>query len=125
MRRDVRENPRQPLPALHRRPYLEAVIDSSLWAAIIAPLVLPPLVMIGVAFEYYSVALQWPIIPYPRPMALPTLLLITTLVYHRQKRPRRKLLGLCVKCGYDLRASKDRCPECGLSFASEPLGKSD
>ena len=41
---------------------------------------------------------------------------VAVLIIRRIRRPyRRMAAGLCVQCGYDMRASPVRCPECGLA----------
>ena len=50
------------------------------------------------------------------PLYLPMLLFGAWAAYflhpvHRRRK--RRKLGLCVKCGYDVRGSAERCPECG------------
>ena len=37
--------------------------------------------------------------------------------YRREiEQDRRLQSGLCLNCGYDLRGSRERCPECGMEF---------
>jgi hypothetical protein len=44
------------------------------------------------------------------------------LVWRRQRRARSRLeRGQCVRCGYDLRETPERCPECGAAAATPDL----
>jgi hypothetical protein len=48
-------------------------------------------------------------------LSLPTLRLLPILKQARHERERRARYNLCVRCGYDLRATPTRCPECGTT----------
>ena len=53
------------------------------------------------------------------PLYLPVLLFgvwPAWLLLPFRRRRKRKKLGLCLKCAYDLRGSNERCPECGRQF---------
>ena len=60
------------------------------------------------------------------PLWLPTLVFaaaaiqlgLSNLIF---RRPYRRKRGLCLECGYDLRASKERCPECGEAFGASQV----
>jgi hypothetical protein len=42
---------------------------------------------------------------------------VVRLLEARRRRRRRRRFGLCQACGYDMRATPGRCPECGTSSA--------
>lgn len=45
---------------------------------------------------------------------------VSCLVNEFRRRRRRRARGLCRRCGYDLRASSERCPECGARIHNAP-----
>lgn len=51
----------------------------------------------------------------PAALAAPLPLYALTLARTRRRRQHRARAGLCLRCGYDLRATPGRCPECGTT----------
>jgi hypothetical protein len=48
-----------------------------------------------------------------------SLLMVKLISIPIRRQRRRSNKGLCTRCGYDLRVTPDRCPECGAQFSKK------
>ena len=72
--------------------------------------------------DFWVVGSRAIVIPFWAPTILSLTLSIPAVVLARRSAVRayRKRHGLCVACGYDIRESKERCPECGATITLPP-----
>ena len=76
----------------------------------------------GAGFEYHRIELTGALairslgVPY---WFLCACAAMTLFVAWRRRRRARRRPGTCARCGYDLRESRERCPECGTAIPDE------
>ena len=75
-----------------------------------ANFIIPKLRVVAVMAPHWLLMLLFLILPLNR------------FVRFRRRRNRLRK-GLCLRCGYDLRATPDRCPECGTPIAAATSGR--
>ena len=67
---------------------------------------------ITISYAKFGQRIRVTFVPYWIPVAAVAVVFVLTLAVRR-----RAPAGHCRRCGYDLRASPDRCPECGTAVA--------
>jgi hypothetical protein len=109
--------------AVHRTPEIRAWANPLMKACFPVLLPLPALALKLGMFRsirgYDAIKLLLFLTPFCSLLWSFTVADITHWVRCRQMRRKARLVGLCRTCGYDLRASKDRCPECGSPILSD------
>jgi hypothetical protein len=73
---------------------------------------------LGFRFREATANHGWTLIVPDYALVLITAVLPAASLVRAANRLRRSRAGLCTKCGYDLRATPHRCPECGTRVSS-------
>jgi hypothetical protein len=92
------------------------------------PFKLLPETTYGFAMRHLSeTKSNWSLYEFAVPIAMPflvSLVLPTITASGAIRRRDRRRQGRCANCGYDLRASSDRCPECGEAIPASKIANS-